>query len=152
MSRIILLEDEGGPALVANSLIEIYEHEVDVASDLREFIFLFEVNRNKSRYDAVLLDLTVPGIVDYEIPGTGETRTCVDLEGMHGYKYFVDQRDVALRNYMGRIAFYTAFHEKLRYRAKCDRVDISGYKVFDKADMSAEAIHKWITKLPRFTV
>jgi len=150
MSKIILLEDEYGPALLANSLIEIYKHEVDLASDLREFIYLFEISRNKVKYDVILLDLTVPGIIDYEIPGTDDVRTCYDYEGMHGYRYFYDQRNIEFKNYTNRLAFYTAFSGKLKSRAKRDGIDINTYRIFNKADTSAEEINNWIRNLPGF--
>ena len=147
MKSIFILEDNC-QALGIISILEKHGYTVDYASNLLDTIWHLEINPERKKYDAILLDVSVEGV---KIDSTkfGVSKEYNDPLNMNGYLYFLEQKESVFRDYEGRIAFYTGYSMLLASRAKQEGInDFYEYKIFDKADADlVQNILLWVKEI-----
>ena len=143
---LFILEDNPGPANII-PILENRGYNVERAKSLLEAIFMLELNPNKKTYDAIILDLQIPGL-EWKTPKTNVIRKYMDYKSLNGYLYYKEQIDNTLAQYKGRIALYSAFPQQFKERAMEDGIDANDIIFFDKLTKDLHIyILKWLNDL-----
>jgi hypothetical protein len=166
MKRVFILEDMDGPALVAKILARDHKLKVVRGSKLTDAFFALEpklqfdeVPADKPLFDAVLLDVSLPGVSEvmlYSNDGGEEPRTVAHPLGFNGFEYVKQHYKDALKPYIdpNRIGLYTAFSRMILEEVlpgENEELNLLFTKanLFDKGDKSVNMqILNWIESLP----
>ncbi|MCL2046702.1 MAG: hypothetical protein FWG88_10010 [Oscillospiraceae bacterium] len=162
IKRVLLIEDQLGPRRIAYNL-QSFGFIVECANNLNEAFWYLELDETIPAFDAIILDLNLPSIVNDYLPsndGQMKKRTINDPSGMNGYEYYksiflneeavIPNNKKTLLSYATekRIAFYTGYGHLIREIAENDGISLNGIPIFDKADSNlTREIVNWINEL-----
>jgi CheY-like chemotaxis protein len=158
--KILLVEDSDDAATISIVLAQQYGYKMPRVPNLPMAIFALKPNllhRQQSMlpmsYDAVLLDVALPSVIDMEVYGEDAPRTYNHPQGRNGLEYFIQEykhgRDLYDYYKEGRIGFYTAYSNTICADLEPENIDMSKIHIFDKnASYLNIAIHQWVSQLP----
>jgi len=104
--RIFILEDDPRVRSIADELRK-KGHIVDFTPTLPGMYWYLNEEPGIQAYEAILLDLTVPG-VELEIPG-GEKLSYNAPMGLNGLQFFLDKYESLFKPHERKIAFFSAY-------------------------------------------
>ena len=146
--RILIMEDDAR-AMPIVDLLRTMGNTVDHTATLPGLSWYLEEEPGIGAYDAVILDLNVPGAV-LKRPGNLDVTYNAKM-GLNGLQYCFDNYEMLFKPHIGKLAFYSGYlpSAKVFAQEKGCLEWFAEVKYFDKISGGLTGqVHSWLRELP----